>query len=352
MPLVIKSGKIAEAVSPTPFAAEDQLQALLASHPNLLRHESEPPLALVAREVNLNEAGYLDILMINRDGLPIAVEVKLQRNSEARREVVAQAIDYISTLSTKTVDELDEMVGGQIEGVLRGFDEQVDDEAFERRWRALGANLRAGLVRLLVAVDGATPGLERILRFLAEKSELDVQLIVVQRFIGSNSEEVLVARPTFSAESVSRTSPYSTREIRSELLAAVERYNASADAGFSAVGAAAHYRQIRPQGWPTGARTHYEFYQTNSYLGAELHIESDAARPLSGVLVALVGKPVLNGTKQLVWDQAWSSGRGRLAVRFAPSDNPVDIAQAMKELITITFPIVTERLGELFGPKP
>jgi predicted HNH restriction endonuclease len=49
----------------------------------------------------LGSSGFLDLLLINSDGLPIAVEVKLQKNSESRREVVAQAIDYITALADK-----------------------------------------------------------------------------------------------------------------------------------------------------------------------------------------------------------------------------------------------------------
>lgn len=350
MPVVIKTDKIAEVVSSTPFLNEEELQELLASHPALLGQESDPPLAFVAREVDLAEAGLLDLLLVNRDGLPIAVEVKLQRNSQSRREVVAQTIDYISALTTKTVDELDEIVDGKIEEALRGFDENNDEEAFERRWYSLGANLRAGLARLMVVVDGSTPGLERILRFLAENSELDVQLVVIQRFRDNGGHEVLVARPTFSLESVSRAQVSSSRKnARAELQAVVDRYNSFAEPDFRAVGISANYRQIRPKLWPPKTRTHYEFYQTNSYLGAELHVESETARPLSEYLAPLAGTAVLGGKKHLVWDSAWSNGRGRLAARFEPSDEASDIASAMKELIDITFPQVTEKLNILFN---
>jgi hypothetical protein len=109
---------------------------------------------------------------------------------------------------------------------------------------------------------------------------LDVQLIVIQRYAGSDGCEVFVAHPTFSAESIARTPVSSERKVaRPELLAVAERYNSFADPEFKAVGIATYYRQIRPRAWPASARTHYEFYQTSSYLGAELHIESDKARP-------------------------------------------------------------------------
>jgi len=51
-------------------------------------------LAYVARQVTLYSAGILDILLVDADGTPVAVEVKLGRNGESRREVVGQVIDY------------------------------------------------------------------------------------------------------------------------------------------------------------------------------------------------------------------------------------------------------------------
>jgi hypothetical protein len=81
-------------VSPCGFSCEEDLELLLADFPNLLCGDGEPGIVLVGRQVILPEAGTLDLLLVTREGLPIAVEVKLARNAQSRREVVAQAIDY------------------------------------------------------------------------------------------------------------------------------------------------------------------------------------------------------------------------------------------------------------------
>ncbi len=86
-----------------------------------MKQGSEAPLALVKREVDLGDVGCLDLFLINSDGLPIAVEVKLQRNAQARREVVAQAIDYITGLTDKTADELDDETSGRVTEAIREF---------------------------------------------------------------------------------------------------------------------------------------------------------------------------------------------------------------------------------------
>jgi hypothetical protein len=343
MPIVLKAGGTAHSVSASSFGSEDELQRLLAERPELLRQESEPNLALIKREVQLGEAGALDLLLLRSDGLPVAVEVKLQRNGESRRVVVAQAIDYITALTDKTVDELDLETGGQVAEAIRAFTKD-DEEAFDRTWTSLAANLRAGLARLIVAVDGSVPGLERMLRFLAEKSELDVQLFIVERFRSAENFEIAVARPTFSQASVSRSA---ISNDNTDLLESVRIYNDSADPQLKAVGIAQHYRQIRPPKWPPGSRTHYEFYQTQSYIGAELHIESDQARPMADVLSPLNGMTLPQAGKQLLWDPQWSSGRGRLTARFARGGDAATIALAMKELIDATYAPVTDRFALL-----
>lgn len=347
MAIVLKNQGSAQAIQRVAFSNEAELQKLLEDNPSLLQNETEPPLAFVQREVRLGSSGYLDLLLINSDGLPIAVEVKLQKNAESRREVVAQAIDYITALTDKTVDELDEQTGAQLSQAIRTFDES--DVEFERRWKAIGANLRAGLARLIVAVDGSNPSLERMLRFLAEKSELDVQLVVVEQYKGNSDLSVFVSRQTFTQASVS-DAPTTTID-NSRLLEAVGKYNETAPNDLKAVGVSQNYRQIRPANWPQGCRAHYEFYQTQAHIGAEIHIESDFARPLSAILSPLDGTKLKSGNQPLIWDNAWSNGRGRLAARFTHQDDPLVIAGAMKDLIDVTFAPITAKLSELENKK-
>lgn len=86
---------------------EDWLQALIHGHPELLPiSDIEPgfgePIA-VAREVPCGH-GYIDNLLLTPSGEIILVEVKLWRNNQARREVVAQALDYVASLSAMSFD--------------------------------------------------------------------------------------------------------------------------------------------------------------------------------------------------------------------------------------------------------
>ncbi len=348
MPIRIQSSRGPELVEQATFKAEVHLQEILAQSPNLLRQAGENQFALVTRELNLRDAGILDILLVSSDGLPVAVEVKLEANGESRREVVAQAVDYLSALTTYTNDELDEATNGKLSFALRSFEPDTPQDVFERRWAAVGANLRAGMARLLIAIDTAPIGLERIVRFLAESSELDIQLVAIERYTAQDTEEVVVPRFLVSAGSTARKpAPSRSQEAPPDLLNVVAAYNEIADADMRAVGGASFYRQIRPTDWPKGFATHYEFYRTSKGIGAELHLESDAAKPLNSVLQPLTGATLAADLPVLIWDPVWSAGRGRLSCRFLPGAEAKDIARAMQELIKRTRKVVGQRLREL-----
>src|SRR5690606_16770709 len=77
--------------------SEGWLQRMLFENPTLLPvGEVEPvfgSLIPLARELRTN-VGPVDLAFINSDGLLTLVETKLWRNPEARRQAVAQIIDY------------------------------------------------------------------------------------------------------------------------------------------------------------------------------------------------------------------------------------------------------------------
>jgi len=89
---------------------EAWLQELLRKQPDILPvAEIEPvfyPMIAIGCEVS-TETGAIDNLFISTWGYLTLVETKLWRNPEAKREVVAQVIDYASSLSKWSYDRLD-----------------------------------------------------------------------------------------------------------------------------------------------------------------------------------------------------------------------------------------------------
>lgn len=76
---------------------EDWLQNLIHKHPELVpAGEIEAcfeNLVPVLREFPL-PSGYLDNFYVMPDGYPVLVEVKLWKNQEGRRKVIAQILEY------------------------------------------------------------------------------------------------------------------------------------------------------------------------------------------------------------------------------------------------------------------
>src|SRR5262249_38834431 len=86
------------------------------------------------------------------------------------------------------------LVDNRLTSALRSFAGE-DDVEFDRTWTAVGRNLRDGHAKLVVALDQAPLALERIFRFLARNSDLDVQLLTVQRHADpQDGSEVFVPR--------------------------------------------------------------------------------------------------------------------------------------------------------------
>lgn len=169
-----------------PFDNEAELQTYLERSPFLLTSSSDLEVETVQREVGLPSAGTLDILNVDKDGLPITVEVKLARNPQSRREVVAQALDYVSDLKKLTVDELDDLVKGALTKTLQKLVGQEHAMALRKK---CGANLRVGRIRSIIAVDSASNDLIRNIESLADNN--DVRLVCISKF---NEGRILVPR--------------------------------------------------------------------------------------------------------------------------------------------------------------
>src|SRR5690554_1396985 len=99
--LLMADGSL-EAMTPEPYISEDRLQQLVAEHPDLLSGLCMERWLLVARELGVpaEDGGggrwAADHVFLDREGVPILVEVKRSSDSRLRREVIGQMLDYAS----------------------------------------------------------------------------------------------------------------------------------------------------------------------------------------------------------------------------------------------------------------
>lgn len=190
------------------YDSEDLFQKLLGDHPAMLRLAGgiEGKLLLVRREQPVPDApeGFdrwsLDHLFLDRQGVPVLVEVKQASDTRARREVVAQMLDYAANgVAYWPIDRIikayrDTSAGAGLEpeSHLAEFLEGADPESF---WRAVEANLRSGRVRLLFVADRIPKELARVVEFLNEQMRpAEVLAIEVEQFISSTGMRTLVPR--------------------------------------------------------------------------------------------------------------------------------------------------------------
>ena len=92
--------------APQAFQDEASLHRLIQRNPELLPIAGSVRLLVLASEVQLGN-GFADILAVEPCGRPSIIEVKLARNAEARRGIVAQALAYAAFLQGMSVEGLE-----------------------------------------------------------------------------------------------------------------------------------------------------------------------------------------------------------------------------------------------------
>ena len=169
------------------FADEAALHGLVEEAPQLLPLSGAPQLVVVGREVALG-GGYVDLLAVEASGRVAVIEVKLARNSEARRAVVAQVLTYAAFLHGMDVTTLEQEVLGRqlrdrgydcLAGAIAANDQEgsLDSEEFAA---ALAANLESGAFRLVLVLDDAPSELVRLVGYLeAVGGQLVIDLVTV-----------------------------------------------------------------------------------------------------------------------------------------------------------------------------
>ena len=213
-----------EPLEEEPFSTEDELQALIAEHPELLDGEQIRPgdprrWILITREKGIAETAgasarwALDHLIVDQDAVPTLAEVKRGSNRELRRTIVGQLLEYAAhAAQTWTADELRQTFedsanaqGRDPDAVLAELlqvDEEPDADAF---WEKVATNLTARRLRLLFIADEIPDPLEQVVKFLNEQMpNIEVLAVEIKQFRGESSQ-TLVPRV------IGRTAAASTR---------------------------------------------------------------------------------------------------------------------------------------------
>jgi hypothetical protein len=182
---------------PAGFPDEAALHRLVEEAPQLLPLSGSPDVVVLGREVALG-SGYADLVAVEPDGRMVVIEVKLGRNAEARRAVVAQVLAYAAWLHGLDLQQLERGVLGA-ELRKRGHVTIADAVSASDQADAFDvASFEASLVGYLEAIGG----------------ELVIDLITVTAYDVEGSQ-VLVPQRIDPARPVApeRTAPVRERAV-------------------------------------------------------------------------------------------------------------------------------------------
>ena len=201
-----------EPMEERPFALEDELQELLAKHLELLDGEQVRPdnprrWILISREMAIAERPEesprwsLDHLIVDQDAVPTLVEVKRSSNTEIRRTIVGQLLEYAAHASeTWTADTMRERFVASCEKLGDNPTErlsmllQTDDADVDAFFEEVATNLAARRMRLLFVADEIPDPLLRIVEFLNQQMPtIEVLAVEIKQYSGT-ARRTLVPR--------------------------------------------------------------------------------------------------------------------------------------------------------------
>lgn len=192
-----------------PYDAEKTLQELLAQHPDLMAGEQIDSTAprrwlLITREMAVpgdDDAGgkwSLDHLFLDQDGIPTLVEVKRSTNTDIRRKVVGQMLDYAANaVAYWPVEQIRAKYEARCQAAGIDPDEELgnclgEEHDQENFWQQVKTNLQAGKVRLVFIADMIPPELRRIVEFLNEQMDpAEVLALEIKQYVGEGMKTLV-----------------------------------------------------------------------------------------------------------------------------------------------------------------
>jgi hypothetical protein len=167
----------------------EDLERWIKSNPEILGED----IAIIGEQIQ-TKSGPLDFLGIDNNGNLVIVELK---RDHLPREVLAQAIDYASDLSSWEIDKLSEMcqafTGQNLEDY---FAQKFPDISIEE----LGINQAQ---RLLLVGFSIEESLNRMIEWLSSKYSIGINAIILKYIKTSNGDELL-SRTVIIPEEVER----------------------------------------------------------------------------------------------------------------------------------------------------
>jgi hypothetical protein len=311
-----------------PYANEDELQKHIFEHPELLSESNDDKYISIAREVKI-DSGRIDVLMLSHTGNIVVVEVKLDRNQQSRREIVAQIVDYVSTLSELSIYELNDRTNHKLLDKLE--EAEIPPETADKL-------LRNADIEVILAVDQSNEDLNRIVQFLSAHTDFKISLAEISKHNDGDrtllSSSLLFSKEDSAPKKSSESHDHTRSELMDRIAAAWNECPFAKEHSLFTHGNNATFRQILVPGWKS--TLHYEFTFVRNTLYVRLDNElnpsdpnksviREAMKTFSGKIIG--GKPIVVRNNQLY------------LAPFDPSDLNT-LVSTMSQLISLTKTII------------
>lgn len=214
VPFLVSADGVSHRLTPVKLRQTGQyneawLQQLIHVHPEILPiPQIEPGFGVpvpAAREVACGH-GYIDNLFVTPTGDLVLVETKLWRNAEARREVIAQALDYVSALMTMDYGTLEAaaikagMAANSLYELVADQAEAVTEQEF---FDAVSRNLKRGRMLVLAVGDGIRQEAERLAGLIQHQMMAQFTFALVEiRLCEHAASGAIIAVPSTLAQTV------------------------------------------------------------------------------------------------------------------------------------------------------
>ena len=180
------------------FDNEKLLQDVLEKFPEFIALDDlgvVDPFIVIGREVE-TPAGYIDVLCIDGDGVLTVIETKLARNSQIRREVIGQVLEYVGQLSKwtahdvlqaankyfKSVSDQESLKYNYLFELISGSDKNGELE-LEQMFELISSNLRKGRIKVVIASDIIPDTLKDTVAFINSFSNFDIYVLQIQSYV-------------------------------------------------------------------------------------------------------------------------------------------------------------------------
>lgn len=187
------------------FENEAALQSILYRSPDIIPIEqlgnSIRKPRLFIKEAGLPGSGNTDLIGVDEEGGITIIECKLASNTEIRRKVIGQVLEYAAYLWQIPYDEFDGIcvraekwhgkhLSDAMREIVAGSPEDWSEEDFKKN---LGSNLTQGDFCLIIAVDALNDELRRVIEFLNSRGKDSPQIHALEmKFFETTDLQVLV----------------------------------------------------------------------------------------------------------------------------------------------------------------